>query len=426
MASDTPAAFSIEVASSAAALDASDWNACASGVSSDIDSMVSDNDSGRSQTDSSCENDSAVPPNPFSDHAFYTSCEDSGSAVPEQGWAARHLVARDSEGLICGIMPSYLKGHSYGEYVFDHAWAEAYERAGGRYYPKLQSAFPFTPATGPRMFVRSGQDRQKVQQSLLAGAQRLLEQARLSSHHVTFCREEEMQAYEEAGYLRRIGEQFHWFNRGYATFEDFLSVLQSRKRKAIRRERRDALSGNGITIDWLTGSQLTEDVWDHFFAFYLDTGSRKWGRPYLTRSFFSMIGERMAERILLVVARREGRLIAGALNFIGQDTLYGRQWGAVEEHPFLHFELCYYQAIDFAIQHKLRCIEAGAQGEHKLARGYEPVATLSAHRIQHEGLRDAVEDFLRRERRALTSIIAETREMTPFNFQTKQNTQTLD
>ncbi len=361
MASDPEPHFTIEVASSAAAIEAQHWNACALGIASQTDSSAS-------QTESSLQNDSAIPPNPFNEHAFYTSCEDSGSAVPQAGWAAQHLVVRNAEGLICGIMPSYLKGHSYGEYVFDHAWAEAFERAGGRYYPKLQSAFPFTPANGARMLIRPGQDRAQVQQALLAGAKALVSQSRFSSHHVTFCPEEEMQVYEQAGYLRRIGEQFHWFNKGYDTFEDFLTALQSRKRKTIKRERRDALANNGITVEWLTGAQLTEDVWDHFFAFYTDTGERKWGRPYLTREFFSLMGERMAKRILLVVARREGRLIAGALNYIGTDTLYGRQWGAVEEHPFLHFELCYYQAIDYAIAHKLRCIEAGAQGEHKLAR----------------------------------------------------------
>jgi uncharacterized protein len=314
---------------------------------------------------------------------------------------------------VLGVVPAYLKSHSQGEYVFDAGWAEAYERAGGDYYPKVQVAVPFTPATGRRLLVAPGASAQDVREGLGSG---LIELARLreaSSVHVTFAPEDEWKLLCQRGYLPRTDQQFHWDNGGYATFDDFLGALAARKRKAIRRERQGALEP-GIEVQWLTGSDLTESVWDTFFAFYMDTGSRKWGRPYLTRQFFSLIGETMRERILLVMARRAGHYIAGAINFIGSDTLYGRHWGAVEHHPFLHFELCYYQAIEYAIQNRLRRVEAGAQGEHKLARGYMPVTTHSAHYIADPALRRAIADYLKRERAYVEAAGSELAAMGPF------------
>ncbi len=280
-------------------------------------------------------------------HAFFTALEASGSAVARTGWAPRHLVARMG-GQTVGIVPCYLKNHSQGEYVFDHGWADAYARAGGSYYPKLQATVPFTPATGPRLLVRNGVDANRIRESLAGGLVALCGVTHASSVHVTFAHEEEWTFLAEHGFLQRTDQQFHWHNEGYGTFEDFLATLASRHRKGIRRERRDALA-NGITIHHLTGDDITPDAWDAFFEFYMETGSRKWGRPYLTRAFYTEIGETMAKDVLLVMAKREGRWIAGAINFIGSDTLFGRHWGAVEHHPFLHFEVCYYQAIDFAI-----------------------------------------------------------------------------
>ncbi|GGG26209.1 hypothetical protein GCM10008026_03110 [Chelatococcus composti] len=311
------------------------------------------------------------------------------------------------------MAPCYGKSHSLGEYVFDHGWAEAFERAGGRYYPKLQVAVPFTPATGRRLLVRPGPGAETARRGLVAGLRALRREIDASSVHVTFLPQEEWHFLAEEGFLLRTDRQFHWANEGYQTFEDFLAALSARKRKAIRRERRDALAA-GITVELLTGSDLTEAHWDAFFAFYQDTGSRKWGRPYLPRAFFSLVGERMADRILLVMARRDGRYIAGALNFIGESTLYGRNWGAIEHHPFLHFELCYYQAIDFAIRHGLARVEAGAQGEHKLARGYRPTLTYSAHDIAHPGLRRAVADYLERERAAIAAEVEVLAEELPY------------
>jgi uncharacterized protein len=311
-------------------------------------------------------------------------------------------------------MPCYLKGHSRGEYVFDAGWAEAYERAGGRYYPKLQASVPFTPATGRRLLVKPGETSGAAQAALVQGAAQVALKLGVSSLHVTFCPEDEWALMGEAGYLQRTDTQFHFDNEGYASFEDFLAALSSRKRKVIRRERREALEGRGITIKRLTGADLTEEVWDAFFAFYMDTGSRKWGRPYLTRSFFSLIGRRMADRILLLMAEREGRYIAGAINFIGADVLYGRHWGAVEEHPFLHFEVCYYQAIDFAIERGLKRVEAGAQGEHKLARGYMPTPTYSVHWIADPGFRKAVARYLVDERAYMDQQRAALAEYGPY------------
>lgn len=341
--------------------------------------------------------------NPFISQSYLGALEESGAVASDTGWMPRHLVLEDDAGKLLGAMPVYVKSHSMGEYVFDHGWADAYERAGGRYYPKLQASVPFTPATGPRLLTRQGIDAGPVRQALAAGARTLTERLGLSSAHATFIPEEELPAFEEEGYLHRTDQQFHFTNDGYGAYDDFLETLASRKRKNLRKERRTALE-NGIEIDWLTGSDLTEDIWDTFFAFYMDTAGRKWGRPYLNRTFFSLIGERMADDILLVMARRDGRYIAGAINFIGSDTLYGRHWGCVEDHPFLHFEVCYHQAIDFAIDRKLRTVEAGAQGEHKLARGYLPVTTHSAHFIAHPGLREAVANYLEHERRDVAAV----------------------
>ena len=341
--------------------------------------------------------------NPFISQSYLGALEESGAVASDTGWMPRHLVLEDDTGKLLGAMPVYVKSHSMGEYVFDHGWADAYERAGGRYYPKLQASVPFTPATGPRLLTRQGIDAGPVRQALAAGARTLTERLGLSSAHATFIPEEELPAFEEEGYLHRTDQQFHFTNDGYGAYDDFLETLASRKRKNLRKERRTALE-NGIEIDWLTGSDLTEDIWDTFFAFYMDTAGRKWGRPYLNRTFFSLIGERMADDILLVMARRDGRYVAGAINFIGSDTLYGRHWGCVEDHPFLHFEVCYHQAIDFAIDRKLRTVEAGAQGEHKLARGYLPVTTHSAHFIAHPGLREAVANYLEHERRDVAAV----------------------
>jgi predicted N-acyltransferase len=309
-------------------------------------------------------------------------------------------------------VPCYLKSHSRGEYVFDQGWADAYERAGGDYYPKLQVSVPFTPATSRRLLV-ARDAAPETASGLVAGLMELCRLRAASSVHITFMPKAEWELLGAHGFLQRTDQQFHWENAGYATFDDFLAALASRKRKLIKRERRDALT-EGITVHWLTGRDLTEDVWDAFFQFYMETGARKWGRPYLTRSFYSLIGQSMADRILLVMAKRAGRWIAGAINFIGADTLFGRHWGAVEHHPFLHFELCYYQAIDYAIAHRLARVEAGAQGEHKLARGYMPVTTYSAHYIADPGLRRAIADYLQRERAYVDAAGEELSTLSPF------------
>jgi len=354
------------------------------------------------------------PYNPFVSHAFLHALEESGSATARTGWQPQHLVLESQDGVsVLGVAPAYLKSHSRGEYVFDAGWAEAYERAGGSYYPKVQVSVPFTPATGRRLLAAPGEGAAAVREGLATGLIELAKLRDASSVHVTFTLENEWTLLGARGYLLRNDQQFHWENNSYATFDDFLGALAARKRKAIRRERAGALE-NGITVERLTGSDLTESVWDTFFAFYMDTGSRKWGRPYLTRKFYSLIGETMRERILLVMAKRNGRYIAGAINFIGGDTLYGRHWGAIEHHPFLHFELCYYQAIDFAIQNKLARVEAGAQGEHKLARGYMPVTTYSAHYIADPALRRAIADYLKRERAYVEAAGNELSAMGPF------------
>ncbi|MCX5494243.1 GNAT family N-acetyltransferase [Kaistia dalseonensis] len=357
-----------------------------------------------------------TPYNPFVSYDFLSALEKSGSATARTGWQARHIVLEGPGGSTSGVVPCYQKAHSQGEYVFDQGWADAYERAGGSYYPKLQVSVPFTPATGPRLLVRP-EAGFEARSTLAAGLVALTRQLGLSSVHATFLQDVDAEILEAAGFLARNDQQFHFENPGYRDFDDFLDALASRKRKTIRRERREALEG-GIEVELLTGKDITESAWDAFFAFYMDTGSRKWGRPYLNRRFFSMVGETMADRILLVFAKRGGRPIAGALNFIGSDALYGRYWGATEEVPFLHFEICYHQAVDWGIAHRLPRIEAGAQGEHKLARGYKPIVTRSAHWIADKGFRRAVADYLEREREAVAAEHEILDEHTPFKAET--------
>ncbi|MGN6143410.1 MAG: GNAT family N-acetyltransferase [Mesorhizobium sp.] len=356
---------------------------------------------------------SAAGYNPFLSFAFLSALEEAGCAVQRTGWQAHHLRLESGDGRLLGALPCYAKSHSQGEYVFDHGWADAFERAGGSYYPKLQCSVPFTPVTGPRLLVTRDEDEASVKAGLAAALKAVTERLGVSSAHITFLPAADMPALEQAGFLHRTDKQFHFFNEGFSSYDDFLATLASRKRKALKKERREALAG-GIAIERLTGKEITERAWDDFFAFYMDTGSRKWGRPYLNRKFFSLIGERMADDILLVMAKRDGRYIAGAINFIGSDALYGRNWGCVEDHPFLHFEVCYHQAIDFAIERGLKVVEAGAQGEHKLARGYRPVTMHSAHYIAHPGLRRAVADYLRRERAEVAAMSDYLDEHTPF------------
>ncbi len=393
----------IRIAPSLTEVPAAAWDACAIPA---VNASREDHLSSELST-------SINPYNPFISHSFLHSLEQSVSVGGGSGWQPRHLLAEDASGRLLGCAPCYVKSHSQGEYVFDAGWADAYERAGGDYYPKLQVAVPFTPVTGPRLLVRPGPQAAIIRGALGDALSEITTASELSSAHVTFLTEAESCLLGARGYLQRTDQQFHWHNQDYATFEDFLSALSSRKRKAIRRERKEALAA-GIEVVQLTGSDLTEDVWDAFFRFYMDTGSRKWGRPYLTRAFFSIVGATMPDKILLVMARRDGRWIAGAINFIGGDALYGRNWGAVEHHPFLHFELCYYQAIDYAIAHKLARVEAGAQGEHKLARGYLPQTTYSAHFIAHPGLRRAVADYLARERAYIQAAGEELAAAAPF------------
>jgi len=351
--------------------------------------------------------------NPFISHEFLSSLESSQSVGGRSGWQPLHLLAEDAKGTLVGAVPCYVKSHSRGEYVFDHGWAEAYERAGGSYYPKLQVSVPFTPATGRRLLVRPGPQADAVRGALADSLIDICRRSDASSAHVTFPTQAEWDLLGSRGFLKRTHQQFHWENAGYDSFDAFLAALASRKRKTIRREREDALSA-GVSVHWLTGSDLTESVWDAFFEFYMETGSRKWGRPYLTRAFYSMVGEKMRDRILLVMAKRNGRWIAGAINFIGSRTLFGRHWGAAEHHPFLHFELCYYQAIQYAIEHRLARVEAGAQGEHKISRGYLPTTTYSAHYIVDPGLRRAIEDFLKHERAYVAAAGAELADAAPF------------
>jgi predicted N-acyltransferase len=346
--------------------------------------------------------------NPFVSHAFLSALEESGSVGGRSGWQPVPIVVDGADGRPAAVAPAYAKSHSQGEYVFDHAWADAWERAGGNYYPKLQVAAPFTPVPGPRLLLRD----EALAPQLIAAIEAVTDRHDLSSAHATFVTPEQLPAFEAAGWLIREGTQFHWKNQGYATFDDFLDALASRKRKAIRKERAAAVAG--LTIRHLTGDAIGAREWDAFWRFYQDTGSRKWGRPYLTRAFFPLLGRAMGERVLLILAERDGEPIAGALNLIGGDALYGRYWGCTEDVPFLHFELCYYQAIDAAIARGLSTVEAGAQGEHKLARGYAPVTTWSAHYLPDANFRRAVADFLTREREAVAGEQAFLGQMTPF------------
>ena len=346
--------------------------------------------------------------NPFIGYNFLASLEASGSVGGRSGWQPLPIVIPGSDGRPAAIAPAYAKSHSQGEYVFDHGWADAWQRAGGAYYPKLQVAAPFSPVPGPRLLLRDPE----LAPALLGALEAVVDQNGLSSAHATFIAPDQLSLFEAAGWLVRQGTQFHWTNDGYSSFDDFLAALASRKRKAIRKERAAAV--NGLTIRHLVGDAITPDYWDAFWIFYQSTGARKWGRPYLTRRTFPMLGETLGDRILLIVAEREGKPIAGALNLIGDDTLYGRYWGATEDVPFLHFELCYYQAIDAAIARGLKTVEAGAQGEHKLARGYRPVPTWSAHYIPDPNFRRAISDFLTRERAATASDLEFLGEMVPF------------
>jgi hypothetical protein len=346
--------------------------------------------------------------NPFISYGFLSALEDSGSVGGGTGWHPRYAVLRDDAGEVAAVAPSYAKTHSQGEYVFDHNWANALERAGGRYYPKLQVCAPFSPVPGPRLLRRPGVSVAAMAQAL----EGLAEELGCSSAHVTFCTEEEWQGLGEAGWLQRLGTQYHWDNQGYGCFDDFLSALSSRKRKAIRRERRDAQTG--LTFRALSGAELTPEVWRHFYQFYTSTTDRKWGGAYLTPEFFPLLGERLSDSVVLMFAYRDGKPIAGALNLRGDGVLYGRNWGCVEDVPFLHFELCYYQAIDYAIAQGLKRVEAGAQGEHKIQRGYLPQPTYSAHFIRHAGLRHAVANFLQVEHEQMQEAMAAMRDEGPY------------
>jgi hypothetical protein len=361
-----------------------------------------------------CANPDPATFNPFIAHAFLKALEDAGTVGGRTGWTPRHLVLKAASGEIAGCAPCYIKTHSQGEYVFDHSWAEAFMRAGGDYYPKLQMAVPFTPVPGRRLLVRPGPDSEENEALLAAAGAQVVERNNLSGLHITFLTEGEWQRAGARGYLQRTDQQFHWSNAGYGTFDDYLASLASRKRKATRKEREQALAA-GLTIEWRRGAEITEADWDAFFAFYMQTGSRKWGRPYLNRKFFSLLAtSAVGDRCLLMLAKRGARAIAGSFHLVGGDCLYGRYWGAVEQHPFLHFEMCYYQAIDYAIQHRIARAEAGAQGEHKLARGYLPTKTYSAHYIADPALRRAIADYLVRERQYVDANARELAEYAPY------------
>ena len=380
---DGAEALSVEVLGAISDVPAVDWDACAGAA------------------------------NPFVGHAFLAALEQSGTVAPEAGWLPRHLGVFGVDRRLLACAPLYLKSHSYGEYVFDWGWAEAFERAGGRYYPKLQAAVPFTPVAGPRLLLRP--DAPASAFDLLAsGAVTLAKSLRCSSVHVTFPTRSQCERLAAHGFLTRLGHQYHWQNRGYRTFEDFLGELSSRKRKAIRKERQ-GVAGCGIVLKTLTGNEIEERHWDAFYRFYLDTISRKWANAYLNRGFFFRLGETMADRVMLVIAQTPGgALVGGALNLLGADAIYGRYWGCTDAYRFLHFEACYYRAIDFAIEHRLARVEAGAQGEHKVQRGYLPEATWSAHWIGHAGLRRAVDQFLAAERRAVEAEMQQLAAEAPF------------
>ena len=372
----------VRVVERIAAIDAVDWDACAG------------------------------PDNPFLAHAFLTALEESGSVAPDTGWLPQHLIAEDESGKILGVVPAYLKSHSQGEYVFDHGWADAYMKAGGRSYPKLQIAVPFTPATGRRFLLKPGVD-PDLAIRLAEASLTLAEKRRASSVHVTFPTEDEWTRLGEAGWIRRTGVQYHWINEGYSSFEDFLEALSSRKRKTLRKERRE-VADSGIAVRAITGSEIREEHWRTFHRYYLDTVDRKWAHAYLNEAFFLRLGETMADRVVMVIGEAGGRMIAGALNLLGSDTLYGRNWGADGDYRFLHFEACYYRAIDFAIEHGLKRVEAGAQGPHKIQRGYLPTTTYSLHHIFDPRLGKPVEDALRRERTHVAREIQRLMEFSPF------------
>jgi hypothetical protein len=379
---DTSPEFSLTLHRAIAEISAADWDACAGGG------------------------------NPFVSHAFLAALEESGSATARTGWLPQHAVLRDAAGLVVACAPAYAKSHSQGEYVFDHGWAQALEGAGGDYYPKLQVCSPFSPVPGPRLLTRPGSGVPVT--ALAQGLVQVCEQMKLSSVHVTFCQQAEWDALGEAGWLQRLGTQFHWDNRGYGCFEDFLGALSSRKRKGIRRERRDA-AASGYVLKTLRGQEITPRHWQAFHRFYLATTDKKWGRSaYLSPRFWPLMGEALGDRVVLMVAEQDGEPVAGALNLLGDEALYGRNWGALVDAPFLHFELCYYRAIDFAIEHGLPRVEAGAQGEHKIQRGYLPQPTYSAHWISHGGLRRGVADYLARERPAMQREMAALAELSPF------------
>lgn len=378
--------FQIRLAHNLSEVSADDWNALA--------------------------NPPGIPFDPFVSWEFLDALETTRAAAPETGWSPHHLLVQAPGRGLVGAMPLYLKTHSQGEFVFDHSWADAYERAGGHYYPKLLSAVPFTPVTGRRRLVKSGPDEVQVARLLLGAATQIVDQNDLSSVHINFISREEAALMDDAGLLIRTDQQFHWHNHGYGSFDDFLAELSSAKRKNLRKER--AKAQEGLEFVHLTGDDITEAHWDTFFEFYMDTGARKWGSPYLNRDTFSLLGERLGERILLILALEDGQPIAGALNLIGGERLYGRYWGTVSPRPMLHFETCYYQAIDFAIEHGLKVVEAGAQGGHKLARGYVPETTFSAHWIAHEGLAQAIDEYLERERAMVERESGFLRERTPF------------
>jgi len=350
----------------------------------------------------------AGPGNPFVSHAFLSALEDSGSANARTGWMPQHAALRDGNRVVA-VAPMYAKSHSYGEYVFDHGWANAFERGGGSYYPKLQVAVPFSPVPGPRLLAREGAGIEAMGQALAQACQEL----NLSSVHATFCTSADWEALGRAGWLQRLGTQFHWENAGYATFDDFLAALNSRKRKSIKRERRDA-NAAGLRFLALRGDEIKPKHWDAFYKFYTSTVDRKWGSAYLTRKFFPMLSERLGDRVVLMMAESDGVAVAGALNMVGDEALYGRNWGCRGDWPFLHFELCYYRAIEFAIEHGLQRVEAGAQGEHKIQRGYMPRPTYSAHWIAHPGLRRAVEGFLEQERPAVQADMDALAELSPY------------
>ena len=397
--------YKVKIATSIEQIDAAEWDACANPPA---DPYSPNGGAGPDETGSG----DGERFNPFLTHAFLRALETSKSVSSRTGWTSVHVLVEDAGGRLAAAAPTYLKSHSRGEYVFDFGWADAYQRSGLEYYPKLQVAVPFTPVTGRRLLVAPGHG-EAARRTLIAGLRALREKTDASSIHVTFPTKADWNALGSAGFLQRTDQQFHFLNRGYADFDAFLNDLASRKRKMIRRERKEALA-NGIEIETLTGPDIAEEHWDAFFQFYLDTGARKWGTPYLTRAFFSAVGASMADSILLVMAKRAGRYIAGAINFLGRDALYGRNWGAIEDHPFLHFEVCYYQAIEFAIARKLARVEAGAQGEHKLARGYGPVATYSAHEIADPRFATAIDAYLQKERIHADMALEQLAEMTPF------------